>query len=441
MDERIAGSVTSRISVRLAACAIVASAAWLYWQLRPPDALHAPVPWPAFVDVTVVNPGRGRLAKQTILLRGDRIEAIRPVGTADPGEVRARTFAKRYVLPGLIDLNVRQPPGFLQLERLVGLMYLSAGVTTVRDVGNFHGDLPATLNAIDSGTLVFPRLIACGRMLEGDPPRCASSRKVRDAADAVRAVEEVAAAGAQCVRVRDTLLPELATAVEAAARSRNLSRVAIPDSGGVHLPELVSLMLQTLSEESPAREPYQVFLPPIFDAVVWPAQIALFKNTATATSPRAALMQRVLAAHQARQAGVPLRVGSGAPSLYAAPGGSVRLAIEALAMTGFSREQAWEVATRGAGETLGIAQLGVIEPGAPADLLVFREDPIENAQAMATLEAVVARGRLYPSNELLGRLMQHRRYEESRIVAAWRQLQVRWHLWRDPTSVLDCQLP
>jgi adenine deaminase len=39
--------------------------------------------------------------------------------------------------------------------------------------------------------------------------------------------------------------------------------------------------------------------------------------------------------------------------------------------------------------------LGTIAPGAPADLLLFREDPTRDLAALQTLEAVVADGRLY----------------------------------------------
>jgi hypothetical protein len=38
--------------------------------------------------------------------------------------------------------------------------------------------------------------------------------------------------------------------------------------------------------------------------------------------------------------------------------------------------------------------------GAPADLLIFREDPTRDLAALSTLEAVVAQGRLYPKEML-----------------------------------------
>jgi cytosine/adenosine deaminase-related metal-dependent hydrolase len=54
----------------------------------------------------------------------------------------------------------------------------------------------------------------------------------------------------------------------------------------------------------------------------------------------------------------------------------------------------WRIATLDAGEALGIPQLGTLEPGAPADLLIFERDPTESLDALATLRAVVAGGRI-----------------------------------------------
>ena len=38
----------------------------------------------------------------------------------------------------------------------------------------------------------------------------------------------------------------------------------------------------------------------------------------------------------------------------------------------------------------------MIRPGAPADMLVFAQDPTRDLAALSTLQAVVANGRLYP---------------------------------------------
>ena len=62
--------------------------------------------------------------------------------------------------------------------------------------------------------------------------------------------------------------------------------------------------------------------------------------------------------------------------------------------------------------------LGRVERGAPADLLVFREDPTRDLDALSTLEAVVADGRLYTREHLDEELARRRRYFEGALFDA-----------------------
>jgi imidazolonepropionase-like amidohydrolase len=67
---------------------------------------------------------------------------------------------------------------------------------------------------------------------------------------------------------------------------------------------------------------------------------------------------------------------------------------------GFTLEQAWAAATFGNAAALPEPKLGMIEPGAPANLVAFRDDPTRNLDALSTLEAVVANGRFYSQTTL-----------------------------------------
>jgi predicted amidohydrolase len=79
------------------------------------------------------------------------------------------------------------------------------------------------------------------------------------------------------------------------------------------------------------------------------------------------------------------------------PGASLQRELALFAEAGIGIEQVWKLATRDAGQRLGIKGLGCVEAGAPADILVFRRDPTRNLDHRASLEAVVAAGRLYRS--------------------------------------------
>jgi cytosine/adenosine deaminase-related metal-dependent hydrolase len=70
------------------------------------------------------------------------------------------------------------------------------------------------------------------------------------------------------------------------------------------------------------------------------------------------------------------------------------------ASLGIPAAEVWDMATRKAGVALRKPELGVIRDGAPADLLLFRRDPTASLDALDSLEAVVAQGRLYRIAEL-----------------------------------------
>ena len=77
---------------------------------------------------------------------------------------------------------------------------------------------------------------------------------------------------------------------------------------------------------------------------------------------------------------------------------------------GFTPEEAWTAATWQNGASLPEPNLGILQSSAPADLLVFREDPTRDLAALSSLVAVVADGRLYPKEVLDAAVMRNRRY-------------------------------
>ena len=121
-------------------------------------------------------------------------------------------------MPGLIDMHVHQPPFDAQLY---GLLFLAHGVTTVRNTGDFSGTILKKLQQIQDGVYPGPRIFACGPIIDGDPPFWPGSRVVRTVAEAQAVVDEVAAAGVDCVKVYGRLTGELLAAIrEAAARHK-----------------------------------------------------------------------------------------------------------------------------------------------------------------------------------------------------------------------------
>jgi cytosine/adenosine deaminase-related metal-dependent hydrolase len=435
------------------------------WLLLQPPVLAVPSQQRlVFFNVTVVNPGRDRQASRTLTIQDGQIVAI----TTNPFTIReseaGTRFAGFYVLPGLIDMHVHQPPFDAELY---GLLFLAHGITTVRNTGDFSGTILKKRQQIQDGAYPGPRLFACGPIIDGDPPFWPGSRIVRTVAEAQAAVDEVAAAGVDCVKVYGRLAGELLAAIREAATRHKLPVVghipmAVPfeeahlrdvqhltgvplhanhpdesrlaqfaawaaawreldearidfivktsvEQGLFHTPTLIvwAQMGRLRDYFTLCDDPTAQLLPRWYREVLWhpqKASLPAFDDIGAAIPKMKALVRRLY------KAGVRIHVGSDTPNPFVVPGVSLHEELRLLVDAGLTPEEVWVAATRWAGETLGMAKLGTVQEGAPADFLLFREDPTRDLRALSTLEAVVAQGRLYPKAVLEAALARHREY-------------------------------
>jgi hypothetical protein len=114
------------------------------------------------------------------------------------------------------------------------------------------------------------------------------------------------------------------------------------------------------------------------------------------------------------QAGVGIHLGTDTAAMpFVVPGVSLHRELGLMVEAGLTVEGAWEAGTRVAGESLGVPLLGRVQEGAPADLLVFDQDPSRDLAALSTLRGVIAQGRLYTREFLDEALSRHReRFEQ-----------------------------
>ncbi|HEX8171539.1 MAG TPA: amidohydrolase family protein [Thermoanaerobaculia bacterium] len=154
-------------------------------------------------------------AHPTIVIRGDRITAIRFDGKA-PRNAKVIDLGDAVVLPGLIDTHVHlawKPsptdelalPGISKQAADDAKATLLAGFTTVRDLGSTGKADLLLRDAIARGALVGPRMLAAGPGIGAPGGACdrvfGGEAVAADAAQATQRVGEVIAAGADVVKI------------------------------------------------------------------------------------------------------------------------------------------------------------------------------------------------------------------------------------------------
>lgn len=402
--------------------------------------------------VTLLEPGEPARPNRRIQVRDGRIERI-DAASADAAQ---GPYSGAFVLPGLIDLHVHHPPPWVPGEReLFALLFLAHGVTSVRDTGSLFGSVTAQRRRIAAGELAGPRIFACGPWLDGDPPSWPGARALADPQEAEAAVAELAEAGVDCIKVYNGVSIPVYRAIHGAAERSGLRFVAhVPRSlpldqmgrgevqhlmgltenwwevrperiawyvaasraqGMSHTPTLVAFArAMDLADYARRREdPQAALLPRYHREILWdPARNPLARTLSPADrgdlQRRLPVMQELVA--ELRGAGVPVLAGSDTGNPFVVPGASLLEELQRLSESGFSIDEVLAIATRGNAEVLPLPDLGRLREGAPADLLVLRDDPRRDLGALASLEAVVADGRLYPKprlDEALRRLLVH----------------------------------
>lgn len=179
-------------------------------------------------NVNVIPMDRERiLDNRTVVIRDGRISRIQPGDAALPVASEEVDGSGQFLMPGLADMHVH-----LFGEDMLPL-FLANGVTTVRNMWGF----PATLalrEQIRAGSMLGPRIVTAGPIIDGDDPVWAGSTVLNDPDQAQAVVDAQIDAGYDFIKVYETLSLEAYRALAAAAESRG-----VPIAG--HIPRAVTL--------------------------------------------------------------------------------------------------------------------------------------------------------------------------------------------------------
>jgi len=384
--------------------------------------------------------GAPALSNSLVLVEGERIAWVGAAPNA-PGsleEYQSLDARGKTLLPGLVNAHVHltsdPAPTFfptiaasdsvamasLRAVRNARLS-LEAGETTVRDMGAKGGSVFDLVKAIAQGVVPGPRIVAAGAAVCMTGGHGWPTGHEADGPDGVRkAVREELKAGAAVVKLMATggvMTPgigvgvvglseaELAAGIEEAHNAgRRTATHAIGTQGilnalraGIDSIEHGCL----LDEEGVAlMSKREAFMVPTLSALANILRNAEKGEMAEHVTRKARQVQeRAFASFaMARSAGIRIAAGTDAGTPYNPHGGLV-FELELMVAHGFTPMQAILAATSVAAQALDLAdQIGTIEVGKQADLLLVDGDPLADVAALRQVRAVLKAGSVVVQN-------------------------------------------
>jgi imidazolonepropionase-like amidohydrolase len=139
----------------------------------------------------------------------------------------------KYLIPGLWDMHVHMVFGdwFPRGKEVTLPLFIANGITGVRDMGGELDVLQQWRKEISAGTLIGPRIVMSGPMLDGPQPRFPSSIAIKTPEDGRRAVDDLKQRGADFIKLQSLIPREAVFAIADEAGKQGIPFVGhVPDS-------------------------------------------------------------------------------------------------------------------------------------------------------------------------------------------------------------------
>ena len=312
-------------------------------------------------------------------------------------------------------------------------VYLAAGVTTVRDMGNNLYFIVPFRDAVRTHRTLGPRTLVAG-LVDGGGPNAFGAINATTPDEGRAVVRRYHDLGFEQIKLYDLVAPPVVGAIIAEAHRlgmtvtghvpRALGLLASVDSGMdqiAHLPirgdtstDSVKAQIASLRRhgtvvdptaawgellQHSTAEPVSAFIPGVVNLPPILAQRVNAMGIATVDTATAhARMRRTLGALRAlHAAGVPLVAGTD----EGVPGLSVYREVELYVAAGIPPMEALRAATAVPAKVMGLDRtLGTIEVGKLADLIVLDENPLDDIRNLQRVRLVMKDGVLYRSGDL-----------------------------------------
>ncbi len=184
----------------------------------------------AITNVTVIDSKQEQLDQQTVLVNGNKIEAVGPTAKIElPQSTTVIDGTGKFLIPGLWDAHVH-----LTYDQGIGpsmfKLFMANGITSIRDTGGQLDLMKPYADASEAEPTKMPRLKFSGPLLDGlprvydgsTPFRPNLSVGIKSVNQARNRVNELAAAGVDLIKAYEMLQPEALEAVLEAAAKKGL---------------------------------------------------------------------------------------------------------------------------------------------------------------------------------------------------------------------------
>jgi imidazolonepropionase-like amidohydrolase len=385
---------------------------------------------------TVID-GTGDLPKPntTIVINGSRIASLSS-NTANNYDFSLAknviNLTGKYIIPGLLDMhahvaNVRKNSYNQSESEYMLRMLLDYGVTTIRNPGGPTEQSVALRENVSKGKIIGPQIFTAGQLLNTPQiPVPFVEKEVQTEQDVRQEVRTQALAGVDYIKLYVGLTPDLVKAAidEAHFNEKkvigHLYMTSWTDAANLGIDALthgVPVSPFLLSEANQQRFSNAGDHP--FNHLLWldlvdlngpeiNKMIMALVNNDIPVDPTLNVYEAIIKEEPQNQYlwskvlqlskmlydnGVTILSGTDIPNFDLVPGASLHHELELLVEAGIPPLEVIKIATRNGAQALGIDKdVGTIEPGKQADMIILSDNPVDSMSNTKKIEAVINDG-------------------------------------------------